>query len=191
MRKGYLLLVLWIIAAFVFPACEARQVEEIVVVSEGQAKAVIVIGLDAGEVIGNAAKAFQQEIQRRTGIILPIRYEKAKPGNVVIHIANLNQDTSANKALAALGSKPVTADNPGKEGFLLVSGKKDNAKIVVVNGCDGLGSFHGVGWLLRRMVSSIPLALTFAMERRAPLLILHRIFAILNSLVSGRDYLHI
>ena len=56
-----------------------------------------------------------------------------------------------NKALEKLAGQPLTPDRPGKEGFQLVSGRAGDACIAVVNGCDDLGTFHGVGWLLRRM----------------------------------------
>ena len=122
-----------------------------VVNTAGAAAEVLVDYFTSDDVVNNAAKAFVKEVHRRTGILLPIRHGSARPGNISIHIGNTDGDIALNAALAKLGQSPVNGDKPGKEGFQLVSGRVDGRGIVVVNGCDSLGTFHGIGRLLRKM----------------------------------------
>ena len=125
---------------------------ELSIVNTGGAEAEVLVDyFTSDDVVNNAAKAFVKEVHRRTGILLPIRHGSARPGNISIHIGNTDGDIALNAALAKLGQSPVNGDKPGKEGFQLVSGRVDGRGIVVVNGCDSLGTFHGVGRLLRKM----------------------------------------
>ena len=140
--------------SFPFIACAAgdQAASELSIVNAGGAQAEVLVDyFSADEVVENAAKAFVKEVHRRTGILLPIRQGSAQPGNVSIHIGNTDGDSSLNDALAKLGHKPVSSDAPGKEGYQIVSGRVDGLDILVVNGCDSLGAFHGVGRLLRKM----------------------------------------
>ncbi len=133
-------------------AARSAEPKAMPIASGGAARAVIVVGPDAGEVVGNAAQTLQQEIQRRTGTKLSIQTAgKTGPGLTAIYLGTQGRCELLNKALEKLAAQPLTPDRPGKEGFQLVSGRTGNACIVVVNGCDDLGTFHGVGWLLRRM----------------------------------------
>jgi len=128
------------------------QVDRFVIVSDTGAEAEVVISLAASEVIHNAAEAFVSRVKQRMGVSLPIRYAKAKTGKIPIYLGVLEQSEPIANAVKSIGCEPVSADSPGKEGFLLASGKNsDGAGVIVVNGCDELGTFHGVGWLLRKM----------------------------------------
>ncbi len=130
----------------------AEDAKTLPIVRGGAAEAVIVVGPEASEVVGNAALTLQEEIQRRTGAKLAIQtVEKTGPGLTRIYLGTQDRCQSLGKALGPLAQRPVTADRPGKEGFQLLSGSASGDPVVVVNGCDDLGTFHGVGWLLRRM----------------------------------------
>lgn len=125
---------------------------EIVVVGDGKSFAEIIIGAKADPVISSAAESLQIEVKRRTGVSLPIVNSwKAKQGVTAILLGVRGDDPSLKKALAALGHKPVTAEDPGREGFLLVSGKGGESSSIVVNGCEEIGVTFGVGKLLRQM----------------------------------------
>ncbi|MGO8688434.1 MAG: FG-GAP-like repeat-containing protein [Thermoguttaceae bacterium] len=130
----------------------AEDAKTLPIVRGGAADAVIVVGPEASEVVGNAALTLQEEIQRRTGAKLAIQtMEKTGPGLTRIYLGTQDRCQSLGRALGPLAQRPVTADRPGKEGFQLLSGSESGDPVVVVNGCDDLGTFHGVGWLLRRM----------------------------------------
>lgn len=159
-------LLLWASGCNFGGVAEEAQDNGIAIVVDGQAAAVIVIDPQAGSVIGNAAETLQREIHRRTDVKLPIvARDQAAPDKATIHLGTLDQDVTLTRALAALGRQPVIAENPGKEGFTVVSGRQGSAGFVVINGCDDVGTFHGVGWLLRRMGfsesgASVPLGLS-------------------------------
>ncbi len=122
------------------------------IVCRGEARAEIVVGPKPGEVIRNAALTLRQEIRRRTGAELPILARPSKASRrTVIYLATLDGHPGAKDALARLGHEPAISTRPGREGFMLVSGRLDGMGTVVIDGSDDLGTFHGVGWLLRKM----------------------------------------
>jgi hypothetical protein len=135
-----------------FVSSRAFGAEPMPIVKDGHAVTQIILPTDSSDVLRNAAITLQQEIQRRTAAKLLIRPEKSGGESASIYLGTLDTNPDLVKALAAIGQKPVQADDPGKEGFLLASGiGKDGRSVIVINGCDNLGTFHGVGWLLRRM----------------------------------------
>lgn len=129
-----------------------EQIEGIVITAGDRSSAQIIVGWDAGQVIRNAAQTLQTEIKRRTGVEVPIRNGRNRQlGSTAIYLGTLSSNAELVDALEALGLEPVTRSLPGREGFRLVSRSQRNSAAVVVNGCDDLGTFHGVGLLLRRI----------------------------------------
>jgi len=112
----------------------------------------IVISSEATSAVTAAAEALQEQVELRTRAKLPVvSPHDAEPATTSIHIGTAGTDRALADALAALGRSPLSPEDPGREAFQLASGTRDGTGIVVVNGCDDLGTFHGVGWLLRRM----------------------------------------
>jgi len=126
--------------------------DQVLITTDGRAAAEIILPAGANDVLQNAAITLQQEIERRTDVQLPIQTEKSEGVSTSIHLGTLGTNSKLVKALEGIEHEPVRQNDPGKEGFVLASGiREDGSGIVVINGCDNLGTFHGVGWLLRRM----------------------------------------
>ncbi len=118
------------------------------IVENGKPRAVIAIPPGASAILRHAAQALQTEIHRRTEAQPPI----VSSGDIhgadgVVYLGSQDTDASVVSAVKELGLSPASANSPGLEGFVLASGRGR----IVVNGSDDLGTFHGVGWLLRRM----------------------------------------
>jgi len=106
----------------------------------------IVISSEATSAVTTAAEALQEQVELRTRAKLPVvSPHDAEPATTSIHIGTAGTDRALADALAALGRSPLSPEDPGREAFQLASGTRDGTGIVVVNGCDDLGTFHGVG----------------------------------------------
>ncbi len=115
----------------------------------------IVLDSSANEVIRNTAQLLQQEIARRTNVKVPIFLgEKENPDQGQLHkifLGTRDQSRSVNKTLESFDTKAISADTPGAEGFHIKAFNGPDGACIVINGCDDLGTVHGVGWFLRQV----------------------------------------
>ena len=92
-----------------------------------------------------AAQILQEEIQRRTGLLLPLTTEEPD-GDGIWVAASADALPPAAAALAA-----QAGDAPGREGFRLAVSAQEGRHMAVVLGTDAHGALYGVGRLLRSM----------------------------------------
>jgi len=145
------------------------------IVLRGDTNAKILVGRETSPVLQSAASALRSEISRRTGIALPIGTSvEVGSADTAILINTGSGDANVTRVLHSLGQRPATTEWPGREGFVLASGRLGNQRVAIVNGSDDLGSFHGVGWLLRKMdfdenEAAIPAELSLSTAPRMPM----------------------
>src|SRR3989339_348517 len=120
-------------------------------VDTGKGGAEIIVSSDASEIVKNAALTLQKVVLQRTNVKLNIveaGSERSDSGGIYLFTT---EGSDFKEAIKAFGYEPVTTLKPGKEGFRIVSGLGKEGRAIIVNGCDDLGVFHGVGWLLRKV----------------------------------------
>ena len=95
-----------------------------------------------------AVQVLQEEIHKRTGLLLPVIYKPSSGSLKVITVGVEERlDKLSETFRSALRDLPAT----GKEGFKLIF--KDNREIVIA-GHDEAGALYGIGWLLRKIEMS-------------------------------------
>ncbi len=104
----------------------------------------------ASAVETKAVSVFVEEIQKRTGIVLPIVYEYPEQASAVIIIGSEETAGKAVSDITPLKKKINRLNAAGPEGYKAVVYKKPIPTAAVI-GSDERGVLYGVGKLLRKM----------------------------------------
>jgi hypothetical protein len=120
---------------------------ELPLVENGRARAVIVLGSDAGPLVRKAAELLQSRVEQRTGARLPIVIDAATAtqlSDATPRIVIATPDSSLLPALALPQRTTPSADELGEEGFFIA---KSGSNIVLL-AREGRGMIYAVGKLL-------------------------------------------
>lgn len=107
--------------------------------------------LASKEMTGPEAKAIRvlfEEIEKRTGIRLPVGYDPPEEGRPTIVVGT---ERSLNEIIKPYISLLETLERPGREGYRILI-REDEQPTILIVGADPRGVLYGIGKFLRKLI---------------------------------------